>query len=155
MRAAGAARRLLPRRYTPAQSSVEFAGAAIVLIILMFSIMEMALAVLAYNTISFAAAEGARYGSALPDASQNSSIGTPAVQAIVQAQAPSLGLTTADIVVTWPTDTVLNNGRLDVSVQVNYSFMVSIPRMPWRSLASQPASVTLPLTSTAEMMCSQ
>jgi len=147
--------RFCPRRYTPAQSSVEFAGAAIVLIILMFSIMEMALAILAYNTISFAASEGARYGSALPNTSQNASTGTPAVQAVVQAQAPSLGLTTAQIVVTWPTDTVLNNGRLDVSVQVNYSFVVSIPRMPWRSLASQPASVTLPLTATAEIMCSQ
>ena len=119
--------------------------AGVVFFMLIFGIMELALAVLAYNTIAYAASQGARYGSTLLDSSQNAT-GTAEVQATVEAAATSLNLTASNITVTWPADTIYGNSRNDVNVVVTYNYVFRIPGL---------ASYTLPLTSTAELMCSQ
>jgi Flp pilus assembly protein TadG len=155
------ASRRRPRRHSHGQATFEFAFAGVVFLVLLFTIMEMALAVLAYNSISFAVSEAVRYGSALPatatdlaPAAQNTAAGTSAVQAVAEAAASSVSLTAADIVVTWPSDSLYTGGT-DVAITITYDFSLAIPRLPWQSLATHPASISLPLTVTAQMLCSQ
>ena len=133
-------------RASGGQGLVEFTMAGLIFLMLLFAIMELALAILTYNTLAFAATQGARYGSTLTDSNQNATNGTPAVQSVVEGAAPDLSLTASNITVTWPADTIYGNGRNDVSVAVTYNYTFRIPGL---------ASYTLPLTSTSELMCSQ
>ena len=141
-----------PGRYSGGQGTVEFAFAGVMFLFLIFTIMEMALAVLAYNSICYAASEAARYGSALPPSgttgvtvTQNSAGGTSAVEGVAEAAAASITLTASNFTVTWPSDSLFSGGT-DVSVRITYNFALSIPGM---------TAVTLPLTATAQMLCSQ
>jgi len=136
---------LRPGAYGRGQASVEFALAGVAFLLLLFAIMEMALAVLAYNTISFAASEAVRYGSAVQAANQNTASTNTAIQNVAIAAAPDLNLTSGNVAVTWSTDSLITS-RNDIAVTISYNYPLSIPFLK---------ATTLPLTSTSKMMASQ
>lgn len=144
--ASGAAPGGLPGRYDRAQGTVEFAFCAVAVFLLLFGIMEMALAILAYNSISFAASEAARYGAAVQSSNQNTSSTNTAIQNVAIGAAPDIPLTASNIVVTWPSDSLMS-GRVDINVAIAYNYPLSIPFMK--------NPVTLSLTATSTMMASQ
>ena len=130
------------------QTLTEFALVATVFLLLIFSIMQMANAIYAYNTICSAAQAAVRYGVVHPPASTSSSdvsSASSAVQTQAIQAAPGLNSSNLTVNVSWPTDAQNSNDQ-DAKVQISYNYTVSIPFM---------SSVTLPLTTTSQMMVSQ
>jgi hypothetical protein len=123
---------------------IEFMLSAALLLTLVFGIMEMALVVFTYNTMSNAAREAARYAIA---AGPNSP--APAsksqIQAFAMNCAPSLKLSASDVSVNWITDPNLSS-RQDAQITVSHTYPVSVPFLP---------KVNLKLSSTSQMMASQ
>ena len=114
---------------------------------LMFAIIEMAMVVYSYNTISHAARECVRY------AIVHSPTGPdPATAAqikgitVIYADLPAPNqLVPGDVTVTWPADPNLpSSDDAQCTIALNYS--LRIPFLP---------SKTLPLTATARMLVSQ
>jgi Flp pilus assembly protein TadG len=129
------------------EGGVEFALAATIFLLLSFAIIEMALAVYSYNTISNAARECVRY--AIVHSPTGPSPATTAqIKAVTVAYAdlPSPNqLVASDVTVTWPADPNLpSSDDAQCIVALNYS--LRIPFLP---------SKTLPLTATARMLVSQ
>jgi Flp pilus assembly protein TadG len=125
----------------------EFALGATVFFLLMFAIIEMAMVVYSYNTISHAARECVRYAIVHSPTGPN-----PATTAQIKNVAVSYAdlpapnqLVAGDVTVTWPTDPNLpSSDDAQCTIALNYS--LRIPFLP---------SKTLPLTATARMLVSQ
>lgn len=132
---------------TSGTGAVEFALAATVFLLLTFSIVEMALLVYSYNTISHAARECVRYAIVHSPTGPNPS--TPSqIQNITigYADLPSPNqLTASGVAVTWPADPRLPS-RQDAQCKISLSYVLRIPFLPL---------VTLPLSATASMLVSQ
>ena len=129
------------RRYGAGQSATEFALVATVFLLTMFGIFMMGSMVFDYNSISSAAREGARF--ALIHGSTVAS--ESAVQTVAINAAPSLGLTTDEVTVTFPQDLAVPS-ELDAKVVINYPYTIRVPFMSSKSLT---------LTATAQMPVSQ
>jgi hypothetical protein len=126
------------------QTMVEFMLSAALLLTLVFGIMEMALMVFNYNSISNAARETARYAIAAGPNSP-SPASTSQIQAFAMKSAPSLKLTASDVNVSWITDPNLSS-RQDAKITVSHTYPLSVPFL---------LKVNLKLTSTSQMMASQ
>jgi Flp pilus assembly protein TadG len=135
-------------RYRPAgQAMVEFAMAATIFLLLMFAIIELAMVVYSYNTISHAARECVRYAIVHsptgPDPSTTSQIQKVTV---LYADLPAPNqLVPGDVSVTFPADPNLPSEQ-DAQCTVSLNYSLRIPFLP---------SKTLPLTATARMLVSQ
>ena len=137
---------LLAKR-TSGAGMTEFALGTTVFLLLMFAIIEMAMVVYSYNTISHAARECVRYAIVHSPTGPN-----PATTAQIKnvtinyADLPAPNqLTPSDVTVTWPADPNLpSSDDAQCTVALNYS--LRIPFLP---------SKTLPLTATARMLVSQ
>ena len=126
------------------QTMIEFMLSAALLLALVFGIMEMALVVFTYNTMSNAAREAARYAIAAgPNSPKPAS--TSQIQAFAMNCAPSLKLSASDVSVNWITDPNLSS-RQDAQITVSHTYPVSVPFLP---------KVNLKLSSTSQMMASQ
>jgi len=140
--------RVSGRRASAGQAMVEFTFTLGAFIVLTFAIFEMALAVLAYNSVSFAASEAARYAVALGPNSPNPA--TPAqIEQVAISAGGGLNLTTSNVTVSWVSDPILTT-REDVVVTVTYPYHVSIPFL-W----PHDISDSINLTSSAQMLASQ
>jgi Flp pilus assembly protein TadG len=138
---------LLARR-SPGQTLLEFALTAGAFLLLMFGIMEMAMAVNAYNNISTAAREAARYAMVHSPTSNNDPCPTgtgvqcPAVQAQAVSYAPFLS--TSDVSATFSNP---SSSTSDYAVVViTHTYPLSVPFM---------TTVNLNLTSSSTMLVSQ
>jgi Flp pilus assembly protein TadG len=138
---------LLSRYRASGQGMVEFAMVASATLLLMFAIMEFAMVVYSYNTISHAARECVRYAIVHsptgPSPATTSQIKTTTV-AYAALPAPNQ-LTPSNITVSWPADPNLPS-KQDAQCTVSLNYSLRIPFLPSR---------TLPLTSTARMLVSQ
>ena len=123
---------------------VEFALVASIFLLLLFATMQLSLAVLTYNTVSFAAREAARYGM-VHGPSSPSPATTAEIQQIAINAAPSLGLSASNITVNWPTDPNLPS-KQDVQVRISYSYQLQIPFAQ---------AVTPNFVSTSQMLVAQ
>jgi len=126
---------------------VEFAMAATVFLLLMFAIIELAMVVYSYNSISHAARECVRYAIVHsptgPDPSTTSQIQKVTV---LYADLPAPNqLLPGDVNVTFPADPNLPSEQ-DAQCTVSLNYSLRIPFLP---------SKTLPLTATARMLVSQ
>ena len=126
---------------------VEFAMGATIFFMLMFTIIELAMVVYSYNTISHAARECVRYAIVHsptgPDPATTTQIKGITV-GYADLPAPNQ-LVPGDVTVTWPADPNLpSSDDAQCTVALNYS--LRIPFLP---------SKTLPLTATARMLVSQ
>ena len=138
---------LLSRYRSAGQAMVEFAMAATVFLLLMFAIIELAMVVYSYNTISHAARECVRYAIVHsptgPDPSSTSQIQKVTV---LYADLPAPNqLLPGDVSVTFPADPNLPSEQ-DAQCTVSLNYSLRIPFLP---------SKTLPLTATARMLVSQ
>ena len=137
---------LLAKR-SPGTGMVEFAMGATIFLMLMFTIIEMAMVVYSYNTISHAARECVRYAIVHSPTGPN-----PATTAQIKGIAVGYAdlpapnqLVAGDVTVTWPADPNLpSSDDAQCTIALNYS--LRIPFLPSR---------TLPLTATARMLVSQ
>jgi len=124
------------------QASVEFAMTAVVFFLLTFAILNFAMAIYAYNLVSYAAREGSRYA-----AVRGSSSPAPAAASDVASfvQGESSGLNSANMTVntTWLPD---NNPGSFVQVDVRYTFAFT---MPFVSLP------TVTMDSTSQLVITQ
>jgi Flp pilus assembly protein TadG len=132
---------------TSGTGAVEFALAATAFLLLTFSIIEMALLVYSYNTISHAARECVRYAIVHSPTGPN-----PATASQIQnitigyADLPSPNqLTASGVAVTWPADPSLPSQQ-DAQCSISLNYVLRIPFLPL---------VTLPLSATARMLVSQ
>jgi Flp pilus assembly protein TadG len=127
--------------------TVEFALVASVFLLLTFAVIQMAMLVYSYNTISHAAGECVRYAIVHsptgPSPATTSQIQTITVS-YANLPAPNQ-LTPSGVTVTWPADLNLpSQSDAQCSISLNYSLRV--PFLP---------STTLPFTVTARMLVSQ
>jgi Flp pilus assembly protein TadG len=137
-------RSCLQRRNPAGQTFAEFAFVALVFLLLVFALMKMAEAVFAYATICEAAREAVRYAIAHSSTSPNPATNAQIQQVAINA-APSLGLTTTNISVTWPADSNLPS-KTDAQITISYAYTLQIPMM---------SPIALTLTSTSRMLVSQ
>ncbi|MFZ0658862.1 MAG: TadE/TadG family type IV pilus assembly protein [Candidatus Binataceae bacterium] len=141
------------RAYARGQSMTEFAGVALLFLILSFGIMQVSELVFAYNTVCEAAREGTRAaivhgegtGSANTISADKSAIQTAAMTA-----ATNLGLSTADVTVTFPTDNKIPSG-IDAKVVITYPY----PFKLFSFILPKGANNTFTLTGTSQMPVSQ
>jgi Flp pilus assembly protein TadG len=132
------------RRLQNGATMVEFALVASAFFMLIFGVIQMALAVFAYNSLCDAAREAVRYamvhgpGSASPAT-------TVQIQQVAMNVAPNLNLQTSNITVSWPSDSNIASLK-DAQVTITYNYSFRIPFM---------SAVTLPLTSSSQMLVSQ
>ena len=134
-----------PKHRNPAgQTFAEFALTAVVFLLLMFAVMEMAMAVFAYTTICEAAREAARYAIAHSSTSANPATNAQIQQLAINA-APSLGLTATNVSVSWPADSNLPS-KNDVQITISYPYTLRIPLI---------SPITLTLAATSQSLVSQ
>jgi Flp pilus assembly protein TadG len=126
---------------------VEFAMGATIFFMLMFAIIELAMVVYSYNTISHAARECVRYA-IVHSPTGPDPVTTTQIKGITvgYADLPAPNqLVPGDVTVTWPADPNLpSSDDAQCTIALNYS--LRIPFLP---------SKTLPLTATARMLVSQ
>ena len=118
------------------QAAVEFAMTAVVLFLLTFGIMNFAMAIYAYNLVSYAAREGSRYA-AVRGSSSPAPVAASDVTSFVRGETSGLNPTNMTITTSWLPD---NNPGSFVQVEVQYTFSFLMP------LVTLP-SVTLESTS--------
>ena len=135
------------KRCQTGQGMVEFAMAASVFLMLTFAIIELAMVVYSYNSISHAARECVRYAilhsPTGPNPSTTSQIQNVTVQ-YAHVPAPNQ-LVPGDITITFPADPNLLTQK-DAQCNVSLNYTLRLPFLP---------SKTLPLTATARMLVSQ
>src|SRR5260370_4947090 len=117
------------RRYGAGQSATEFALVATVFLLTMFGIFMMGSMVFDYNSISSAAREAARF--ALVHGSTSAS--ASAIQTVAINAAPSLGLTTDEVVVTFPTALKVPS-LLHSKIVIIYPYTIEVPILSSQSL---------------------
>ncbi|WP_219118088.1 TadE/TadG family type IV pilus assembly protein [Janthinobacterium sp. UMAB-56] len=124
--------------------AVEFALTLSILLLLTFAIVNLALAVWNYNTLSQASREGARYGSVLgnTDGRYSRARARDLIQQRVEAYA--VGLRFDAIEVSW--DNGDNAPGSIVTVSASYRF---------HPVSAMVGSLSIPLRSSASMMISQ
>jgi Flp pilus assembly protein TadG len=124
----------------------EFAVTAGAFLLVLFGIMEMALAVNAYNDVSTAAREAARYAVVHSPTSNNNPSTTPPYSDI-QQQAVDYApfLSTSDVTVSFPSDAQIPSQK-DALIQITHTYPLSIPFM---------SSINLQLSSSSRMLVSQ
>lgn len=122
----------------------EFALVASTFFMLSFGIMEMASAVMAYNSVCDAAREAVRYAIVHSPTSANPAT-TAQIQQVAINIAPNLGIKQSQVTVTFPADSNLPSMK-DAEVQISYPYSVSIPFIPTMSVT---------LTTTSRMLVSQ
>jgi Flp pilus assembly protein TadG len=127
--------------------TVEFALAATAFLLLTFSIIEMALLVYSYNTISQAARECVLYAIVHSPTGPNPATAAPIQNVTISyADLPSPNqLTASGVAVTWPADSSLPSQQ-DAQCSISLNYVLRIPFLPL---------VTLPLTATTRMLVSQ
>ena len=130
---------LLGKRRSHGQTAVEFALCASLFLLLTFGIIEFALVVYAYNTISNASRECVRY------AIVHSSASNSQIQQVTINYARIPGFTTGNATVSWPADPNLP-AQKDAQCKISYNYNLDIPFLPQRTLA---------LTSTSRMLVSR
>lgn len=136
------------------QAAAEFATVLMLLLMLTFAIIQMGQLVLTYNTVCEAAREGARAaivhgegtGSAKTIDTEKSSIEDAAVTAAL-----GLGLSAADVTVSFPTDNKVPSG-IDAEVVVSYNYPFKLFSFLLPTGAKNPS---LTLTATSQMPVSQ
>lgn len=105
---------------------IETALSLLVFLMILFGIMDYGRALFAYNFVSFAAGQGARYAMV-----RGSSSSTPAtattVQDYVRNQAVALDKNAITVATTWAPD---NKPGSTVQVAVTYSFQPVVPFLP-------------------------
>jgi Flp pilus assembly protein TadG len=135
------------KRFRTGQGMVEFAMAASVFLMLTFAIIELAMVVYSYNSISHAARECVRYVIVHSPTGPNPST-TSQIQnvTVLYAHLPTPNqLEPADITITFPADPNLPTQK-DAQCSVSLNYTLRLPFLP---------SKTLPLTATARMLVSQ
>ena len=133
--------------YFAGQGAVEFALAATVFLLLTFAIIEMAMVVYSYNTISHAARECVRY------AIVHSPTGpSPATAAQIEATTVAYAdlpapnqLTSSNVTISWPADPNMPSLH-DAQCSISLNYSLGVPFLPRK---------TLTLTATARMLVSQ
>jgi Flp pilus assembly protein TadG len=129
-------------RHCAGQAMAEFAMTATVFLLLLFAIMQMAMAVNAYNNVATAAREAARYAivhsptSAVPESTSN-------IAAVAVNYAPFLS--TSDVAVSFPSDTELPSQN-DALVQITHTYPLTVPFM---------SPINLKFSSSSRMLVSQ
>jgi Flp pilus assembly protein TadG len=139
-----AASRWRRMRWLAGATMVEFGLVAVAFFLLIFGIIQMALAVFAYNTVCSADREAVRYAMVHGPSSANPATNSQIQQVAINA-APSLQLSTSNITVSWPSDANLPSIK-DAQVKISYNYRFQIPFM---------SPVTLKLTATSQMLVSQ
>jgi Flp pilus assembly protein TadG len=126
------------------QAMVEFAIAALALLVVLFGIMQMGEAVYCYTAVSDAAREAARYAIVHSPTSPNPATTAQIQQAAINA-APGLDSTKLTVNVSWPADPNISS-QSDAQIAVSYVFSLQIPL--W-------GTTNVTLTSTSRMLTSQ
>ncbi len=129
------------------QAAVEFALVASIFLMLTFAIIELAMVVYSYNSISHAARECVRYAIVHSPTGPNPAT-TSQIKSITVSYAdlPAPNqLTPSGVAVTWPADPNLPSLQ-DAQCTISLNYILRIPFLP---------SKTLPLTATARMLVSQ
>lgn len=121
------------------QATAEFAMVAIAFFLVLFGIMNFGKAIYAYNFVSNASREASRYASIHGSYSYAPAAASD-ITTLVKSKAIGLDTSKLTVTTTWSPD---NKQGSKVSVQVQYSYPLSMPFM---------SSVTLPLTSTSQMV---
>jgi len=122
----------------------EFALVASAFFMLSFGIMEMASAVMAYNSVGDAAREAVRYAVVHSPTSANPAT-TAQIQQVAINVAPNLGIRQSQVTVSFPTDSNLPSMK-DAEVQISYPYSISIPFI---------SAMSVTLTTTSRMLVSQ
>lgn len=122
----------------------EFALIASAFFILSFGIIEMASAVMAYNSVCDAAREAVRYAIVHSPTSANPAT-TAQIQQVAMNVAPNLGITQSQVTVTFPADSNLPS-MTDAEVQISYPYTITIPFIP---------NMSVTLSATSRMLVSQ
>lgn len=134
----------MPRRFRSERGSTMVEGALCLMVFLMmiFGIMDFGRAVFAYNSISWAAREGARYAMVRGSSSGHQATATDVKNYVLSR---TVGMVSSDIGVstTWNPDASAGS---TVSVAVTYSFTPFGPYMPAGPLS---------LKSTSKMVIAQ
>jgi len=132
------------RRWQSGVTMVEFSLVASAFFMLIFGVIQMALAVFAYNSVCAADREAVRYAMVHGPSSANPAT-TSQIQQVAMNVAPSLNLQTSNITVSWPTDSNIPSQQ-DAQVTISYNYKIHIPFM---------STITLPLSSNSQMLASQ
>ncbi len=128
-------------RMSSGQAAVQFAALLVPALTLLFGIMQGAEVANAYNWVTYAARDGARY--AMVRGSGASSPATSSsVSSYVKGEAQGLNTQNLTVTTTWPTN---NSPGSVVKVQVTYNFA------PFSRLWS---TAQIPMTSTSQMVIS-
>lgn len=127
------------------QAMAEFAMTASVFLLLLFAIMEMAIAVNAYNDVSTAAREAARYAVVHSPTSANSPSAAPYTDIQQQAVNYAPFLSTSDVTVSFPADGQIP-AQKDALIQITHTYALNIPFT---------SSINLQLSSSSRMLVSQ
>jgi len=132
------------RRRQTGATMVEFALVGSTFFMLSFGIIEMASAVMAYNSVCDAAREAVRYAIVHSPTSANPAT-TAQIQQVAINTAPNLAMTTNQVTVTFPADANLPS-LTDALVQISYPYTISIPFIP---------TVSITLSTSSRMLVSQ
>jgi Flp pilus assembly protein TadG len=130
------------RKRQRGSSLVEGALCFTVFLMILFGMIDFGRAVFAYNFISYAAREGARYAIVRGQSSGHAAIPSD-VTSFVKQEAIGLDPSAITVNTTWTPD---KNAGSTVQVQVQYSFQPIVPYMP---------SGPLNFSSTSKMLISQ
>jgi Flp pilus assembly protein TadG len=124
---------------------VEFGLVAGLFFLLVFGIIEMAIVIYQYTTISMAAREAVRYAVAHSPTSENpaGSGSNPTVASVAINEATFLSA--GDVTVTYPADAALPTQK-DAQVTITHTYSQYIPGM---------SPLTFTLTSSSQMLVSQ
>jgi Flp pilus assembly protein TadG len=135
-------RHQLSRSFSRGQGITEFALIILGILILIFSVMQGASAVAAYNFVTYAARDAARYAM-VRGATSPSPATTTDVKNFVLAEAQGINPAVLTVTTTWNPN---NNPGNTVTVKVAYSFVPVAHIFSW---------ATLSLSSTSQMVISQ
>lgn len=128
------------RRWGRGQTAVEFAMAALPLLLFMFAVMEASLLMYDYYMVSYAAANGARWAMV-----HGSTSGATASSSDVQSYVLTLvnGMDSANLTVTptWSSAKEIPGSTVTVAVSYNHSFPPPFSKLGAITLSSSAASV--------------
>jgi Flp pilus assembly protein TadG len=134
--------RNLSGRYQSGQALVEFSIIAASVLMLIFALINCALAVYQYNFVSFAAREATRYA-AVRGSTSGSPASTTDITNFVDAEANGLNTSKLTVSTTWIPD---NKPGSAVQIQVTYPFSFAIPFLNL---------ISVNLTSTSQLVIMQ
>jgi len=130
------------RRLSQGQAATEFAMVLVPLLLFLFGIVQMSRALYSYSFVSNAARDATRYASVNGSKSQSPVAGSD-VTTFVKNESNAIDTSQLTVNTTWSPN---NDPGSTVNVAVTYNFALSIPFF---------GQVTLPLSSTSQMVISQ